>query len=45
MLYNELFYRHLYAHVTPFPEMEDAHQSYLNYCALFEALLSKLSTA
>lgn len=40
MLYNELFYRHLYAHVTSFPELEEAHQSYLNYCALFDALLS-----
>ncbi|CDS43470.1 eukaryotic translation initiation factor 3 [Echinococcus multilocularis] len=39
MLYNELFYRHLYAHVTSFPELEEAHQSYLNYCALFDALL------
>ncbi|VDD77762.1 unnamed protein product [Mesocestoides corti] len=39
MLYNELFYRHLYAHVNSFPELEEAHQSYLNYCAFFEALL------
>ena len=43
MLYNELFYRHLYAHVTSFPELEEAHQSYLNYCSLFEALLSTFS--
>ncbi|KAM3184122.1 hypothetical protein ACTXT7_009017 [Hymenolepis weldensis] len=38
-LYNELYYRHLYARVTAFPDMEDAHQSYLNYCSFFEALL------
>lgn len=41
MLYNELFYRHLYAHVTSFPELEESHQSYINYCDLFNALLSE----
>uniref|UniRef100_A0A0X3Q1L3 Eukaryotic translation initiation factor 3 subunit L n=1 Tax=Schistocephalus solidus TaxID=70667 RepID=A0A0X3Q1L3_SCHSO len=39
MLYNELYYRHLYAHVSSFPDFEEAHQSYVNYCAFFEALI------
>nr|CAX74531.1 Eukaryotic translation initiation factor 3 subunit 6-interacting protein [Schistosoma japonicum] len=39
MLYNELYYRHIYAHVSTGLTVEDRIQSYLNYAALFDTLL------
>ncbi|KAF6776659.1 hypothetical protein AHF37_03574 [Paragonimus kellicotti] len=39
MLYNELYYRHVYAHVSTSLSVEDMVQSYLNYCSLFNALI------
>ncbi|CAH8647838.1 unnamed protein product [Dicrocoelium dendriticum] len=39
MLYNELYYRHVYAHVSTSLSVEDMAQSYLNYCSLFNALI------
>ncbi|THD26709.1 Eukaryotic translation initiation factor 3 subunit L [Fasciola hepatica] len=39
MLYNELYYRHVYAHVSMGLSVEDMIQSYLNYCSLFNALI------
>ncbi|CAL8075395.1 unnamed protein product [Calicophoron daubneyi] len=39
MLYNELYYRHIYAHVSTGLSVEDMVQSYLNYCSLFNALI------
>ncbi|CAH8595262.1 unnamed protein product [Schistosoma bovis] len=39
MLYNELYYRHIYAHVSTGLTVEDRIQSYLNYTSLFNALL------
>lgn len=41
MLYNELYYRHIYAHVSTGLTVEDRIQSYLNYTSLFNALLGK----
>ncbi|TGZ73468.1 hypothetical protein CRM22_001491 [Opisthorchis felineus] len=39
LLYNELYYRHLYAHLSTSLSVEDMVQSYLNYCALFNKLI------
>ncbi|CAH8557745.1 unnamed protein product [Schistosoma turkestanicum] len=39
MLYNELYYRHIYAHMSSSLTVEDRIQSYLNYVSLFNALL------
>ncbi|KAF8563390.1 hypothetical protein P879_07991 [Paragonimus westermani] len=39
MLYNELYYRHVYAHVSTSLSVDDMIQSYLNYCSLFNALI------
>lgn len=39
MLYNELYYRHVYAHVSTSLSVEDMAQSYCNYCSLFNALI------
>ena len=41
MLYNELYYRHIYAHISTGLSVDDMVQSYSNYCALFNALISK----
>lgn len=38
-LYRELFYRHIYAHLTP--TLEQRFHSYENYCDLFNYILSK----
>lgn len=39
MLYNELYYRHVYAHVNTSLTVEDMAQSYANYCTLFKILI------
>lgn len=38
-LYRELYYRHIYAHLTP--TLEQRFHSYENYCDLFNYILSK----
>eukprot|EP00842_Homolaphlyctis_polyrhiza_P000430 jgi/Hompol1/1388/HPOL_000059-RA len=39
ILYKELYYRHLYSKLQP--SVEDRIGSYMNYCELFEFILSK----
>jgi len=39
ILYKELYYRHIYAHVTNGPTIEERFDSYYNYCALFNLIL------
>ncbi|CAH8569812.1 unnamed protein product [Heterobilharzia americana] len=39
-LYNELYYRHIYSHVSTGLTLEDRIQSYANYCLLFGALIN-----
>jgi translation initiation factor 3 subunit L len=41
-LYRELYYRHIYSHLTP--TLEQRFQSYENYCDLFNYILSKYSS-
>lgn len=41
-LYRELYYRHIYARLTP--TLEQRFHSYENYCDLFNYILSKYST-
>ena len=38
-LYRELYYRHVYSHLTP--SLEHRFRSYENYCDLFNYILSK----
>ena len=37
-LYRELYYRHVYAHLTP--DLDDRFHSYENYCSLFNLILN-----
>lgn len=39
VLYKELYYRHVYAHTQP--TVEQRFESYYNYCALFNIVLSQ----
>jgi len=39
MLYNELYYRHIYAKLKP--TLDDRVQSFENYCQLFELVLNR----
>merc|ERR1712166_797245 len=39
MLYNELYYRHIYAKLKP--TLEDRVQSFENYCQLFDLVLNR----
>lgn len=40
ILYKELYYRHVYARVQGGPTLEQRFESYYNYCALFNYILS-----
>lgn len=40
ILYKELYYRHLYARVSGGPSIAERFESYYNYCALFNLILS-----
>ena len=40
MLYKELYYRHIYASVQGGPSLGQRFESYYNYCALFNYILS-----
>ncbi|XP_071450275.1 eukaryotic translation initiation factor 3 subunit L [Hetaerina americana] len=40
VLYKELYYRHIYAHVSLGPTLEQRFGSYYNYCAFFNIILS-----
>lgn len=40
ILYKELYYRHVYARVQGGPSLEQRFESYYNYCALFNYILS-----
>jgi translation initiation factor 3 subunit L len=40
ILYKELYYRHVYARVSGGPNLDQRFESYFNYCALFNYILS-----
>jgi len=40
ILYKELYYRHVYARVQGGPTLDQRFESYFNYCALFNYILS-----
>lgn len=40
ILYKELYFRHLYARVSGGPSITERFESYYNYCALFNLILS-----
>jgi len=40
ILYKELYYRHIYARVTGGPSLHQRFESFLNYCNLFNLILS-----
>lgn len=39
ILYKELYFRHIYAKVTPGPTLDQRIESYYNYCDLFNLML------
>lgn len=42
ILYKELYYRHIYAHnIQSGPSLDERFESYMNYIALFNLILSK----
>lgn len=40
VLYKELYFRHIYAHVQGGPTVEHRFESYFNYCKLFNLILN-----
>ena len=44
ILYQELYYRHIYARVSGGPTLEHRFESYFNYCKFFNFILSECSS-